>query len=43
MQINRAEMESKWQKKWQEGGVYTTHENPDRKKFYILDMFPYPS
>ena len=43
MQINRAEMESKWQRKWKEEWVYTTHEDLNKEKFYILDMFPYPS
>ena len=43
MQINRAEMEAKWQKKWREEWVYTTREDSNKEKFYILDMFPYPS
>ena len=36
-------MEKKWQKKWKESWVYSTHEDPSKEKFYILDMFPYPS
>ena len=36
-------MESKWQKKWRDEWVYSTHEDLNKKKFYILDMFPYPS
>ena len=36
-------MESKWQRKWKEEWVYTTHEDLNKEKFYILDMFPYPS
>lgn len=36
-------MESKWQKKWKEEWVYSTHEDSNKEKFYILDMFPYPS
>ena len=36
-------MEKKWQNKWKEEWVYTTHEDPNKEKFYILDMFPYPS
>jgi leucyl-tRNA synthetase len=39
---NHNDIEKKWQKKWEEDGLYTTGENGD-KKFYILDMFPYPS
>ena len=36
-------MEKKWQKKWKDEWVYSTHEDPNKEKFYILDMFPYPS
>ena len=43
MQINWFEMEKKWQKKWKDEWVYSTHEDPNKEKFYILDMFPYPS
>jgi len=43
MQIDWAEMEKKWQKKWKDEWVYSTHEDPNKEKFYILDMFPYPS
>jgi len=37
------DMEAKWQKKWEESKVYKTTEDPNKEKFYILDMFPYPS
>ena len=43
MQINWAEMEKKWQKKWKDEWIYSTREDPNKEKFYILDMFPYPS
>lgn len=43
MQINWSEMERKWQKRWKDEWVYSTHEDPNKEKFYILDMFPYPS
>ena len=43
MQINRAEMEKKWQNKRKEEWVYKTTEDSNKEKFYILDMFPYPS
>lgn len=36
-------IEKKWQKKWQEEGLYRAIENPDKPKCYVLDMFPYPS
>lgn len=43
MQINWSEMEKKWQKRWKDEWVYSTREDPNKEKFYILDMFPYPS
>ena len=36
-------MEAKWQKKRKDDWVYKTQEDPTKEKFYILDMFPYPS
>jgi leucyl-tRNA synthetase len=35
--------EKKWQHWWEENQIYKVTENPDKKKFYVLDMFPYPS
>jgi len=43
MQINRTEMEKKWQKRWKDERIYSTYEDPNKEKFYVLDMFPYPS
>lgn len=37
------EIESKWQKTWEQGNVYKTPEHSDRPKSYVLEMFPYPS
>ena len=37
------DIEAKWQKKWEEGKVYKTEADPDRPKYYALEMFPYPS
>ncbi len=37
------QIESKWQKKWDEDGLYQTVEDPDRPKWYALTMYPYPS
>ena len=37
------EIEKKWQAKWQATDLYKVGENPDKPKYYILDMFPYPS
>ncbi|HXW51881.1 MAG TPA: leucine--tRNA ligase [Candidatus Acidoferrales bacterium] len=36
-------IEPKWQKIWLERGQYVTRERPDRQKFYLLEMLPYPS
>jgi leucyl-tRNA synthetase len=37
------EIESKWQALWAERGLYDTHEDPTRPKYYFLTMLPYPS
>ena len=36
-------IESKWQKKWDEGNMFRVTENADLPKYYLLEMFPYPS
>jgi len=38
-----SEIEPKWQRFWDEGGVFRTTADHTRPKFYCLDMFPYPS
>ena len=38
-----AAIESKWQKNWQDSGVYQVTEDKNKEKFYLLEMFPYPS
>lgn len=43
MSYNFREIEPKWQKKWAEDETYMVVEDENREKFYILDMFPYPS
>ena len=43
MTIDMKMLAEKWQKKWKESGVYKTQESNGKPKFYILDMFPYPS
>ncbi|OGC50707.1 hypothetical protein A2716_01555 [candidate division WWE3 bacterium RIFCSPHIGHO2_01_FULL_40_23] len=37
------EIEPKWQKKWETDKIYQVKDTTDKKKFYCLDMFPYPS
>ncbi|MBN2765264.1 MAG: leucine--tRNA ligase [Paludibacteraceae bacterium] len=43
MEYNFRELEQKWQKFWKENQIYKTGINKDKPKFYVLDMFPYPS
>jgi leucyl-tRNA synthetase len=43
MEYNFREIENKWQKIWVERKTYEVMEDPDRQKFYVLNMFPYPS
>jgi leucyl-tRNA synthetase len=37
------EIERKWQGRWADAGVHRATEGSDRPKYYVLDMFPYPS
>ncbi len=43
MEYNFREIEQKWQQFWKDNGVYRVTENESKPKFYVLDMFPYPS
>ena len=43
MEYNFKAIEQKWQQKWQEEGTYKVDVDSSRPKFYVLDMFPYPS
>ena len=43
MEYNFRDIEKKWQKRWAEMQTYRVTEDPTRKKFYVLNMFPYPS
>ncbi len=40
---NPQEIEEKWQKEWEEKKVFKVTEEPQKDKFYVLEMFPYPS
>lgn len=40
---NPEEIESKWQQYWKANKTFKTPENHDKPKYYVLDMFPYPS
>ncbi|WP_027409589.1 leucine--tRNA ligase [Anoxybacteroides tepidamans] len=43
MSFNHREIEKKWQKYWEENKTFKTTEDDAKRKFYALDMFPYPS
>ncbi|WP_289688791.1 leucine--tRNA ligase [Bacteroides acidifaciens] len=43
MEYNHKEIESRWQRYWKENKIYKTEIDKDRPKYYVLDMFPYPS
>ena len=43
MAYDHKAIEKKWQHYWEEHKTFKTSEDPDKKKFYALDMFPYPS
>ena len=43
MDYNFSEIEKKWQAEWAKAGTYKVSNQSDKKPFYVLDMFPYPS
>ena len=43
MTFNHLEIEKKWQSQWDAEKTFKTTEDADKKNFYALDMFPYPS
>lgn len=43
MEYNFIDIEKKWQKRWVEQQTYKVSENKEKEKFYVLNMFPYPS
>ena len=43
MEYNFQEIEKKWQAAWDKDGVYKVSNKSDKKPYYVLDMFPYPS
>ena len=43
MAYNHREIEKKWQKYWSEHKSFKAENHSDKPKFYVLDMFPYPS
>ncbi len=43
MDYNFKEIEEKWQRYWRENNIFKAQDAPAKKKFYCLEMFPYPS
>lgn len=43
MDYNFKEIEKKWHRRWAENNTYKVSEDPSRPKYYVLNMFPYPS
>lgn len=43
MEYDFRAIEKKWQERWADKGTYKVAENPSKPKFYVLNMFPYPS
>ena len=43
MEYNFKDIESKWQEQWKKDDIYRVDNNSEKPKYYVLDMFPYPS
>lgn len=43
MEYNFRAIEEKWQQQWKASGVYKVSNDSEKPKYYVLDMFPYPS
>ena len=43
MEYNFREIEKKWHQKWTDEKIYQVKEDPSKRKYYVLNMFPYPS
>ncbi len=43
MQYDPTNIEQKWQEQWRRRGTYRVENDPAKPKYYVLDMFPYPS
>ncbi len=43
MKYNPLELEPRWQRHWEQKGIFKATEDPSKEKYYLLEMFPYPS
>jgi len=41
--IDFGKIEEKWQKKWEDAGIFEAKEDSKKKKYYVVEMYPYPS
>ena len=42
-EVDFGKIEKKWQKKWEDAGIFEVKEDSKKEKFYVLEQFPYPS
>src|SRR6202162_5862222 len=42
-QYDSKQIEEKWQERWKDPALFRAEENPTKKKYYVLEMLPYPS
>jgi len=42
-EFDHTKIEKKWQERWEDGRIFEAKDDPDKKKFYVLEMYPYPS
>ena len=40
---NHRAVEPKWQKRWRDANIFKVEKKQNKKKYYVLEMFPYPS
>ncbi|MHA1489384.1 MAG: hypothetical protein ACTSRI_06990 [Promethearchaeota archaeon] len=40
---NPLEIEKKWQHQWEKDKIFKVKNDPKKKKYYVLEMYPYPS
>jgi leucyl-tRNA synthetase len=43
MEYDPQKIESKWQEKWEKDKIFEVKEDPKKEKYYVLEMYPYPS
>jgi len=43
LRYTASEIEAKWQEAWEKAGIFTAQRKADQPKYYVLEMFPYPS